>query len=345
MELPAILTDLKPDSILVFQDSALRRDHCDRMIKEIARQFHGCNIEAMELVGGEETKSIQSIERIWQQFQASNLTRSSLVFAAGGGTIMDAVGFAASTFKRGMNWVAVPTTLLGMVDAAWGGKTGINWGGIKNTIGSFHLPLTVWSEGDWLETLPEIEIWNGWMEMAKHGLIHGGKVWLDLVSIDRPTTIAKRDLHAQSVISAELKQSVVAKDPQESGRRKVLNFGHTMAHSLEALSHVTADKRPIPHGIAVGWGMCYSLEVSMNRLGTNHSEMSDAVERIRFWLEEAGVGKKPSFSTEAIWAKMIQDKKNRKDQVLEVLLDAVGLPRWDVPVDRSEFVRIWDRLH
>lgn len=345
MTYPDIDAKIRPDRILVIRDSALSSEHCVNLVTEISKHHADCTVGTLVIEGGEGVKSLQHLEMIWRQLLSSHMSRSSWVFAVGGGTLTDLVGLAASTFKRGVNWVAVPTTLLGMVDAAWGGKTGINWGGIKNVLGTFHPPLVVWNEAQWLETLPEIEIWNGWMEMVKHSLIDSGEAWSNLASQDHPTKLSASALHGLAVSSARIKQDIVAQDPHETGRRKVLNFGHTLAHALEALSHEASGERPLPHGMAVGWGMCFSLELSSHRLRERSPELDEAGKQIRCWLEQTGFGEQPKFSPDLIWEKMQQDKKNRQGEVLDVLLNSMGHPRWDVVVDRADFVRIWDRLH
>lgn len=344
MQFPQLSTPLRPDRIVMFCDHNLKPEHVETACVAIENAHPRVALELFELSAGEALKCIEGISLIWKTLVSVDASRSTLVVALGGGSVTDAVGFAASTFKRGLPWVAAPTTLLGLVDAAWGGKTGINWGDLKNIVGTFHLPAGVWTDPVWLETLPELEVWNGWMEMVKHALVFDPRVWADLVQI-HPDQIPKPDLFKMAMASAAIKNSIVTSDPLENGQRKWLNFGHTIGHAIEAMGQEGPSSQLIPHGISVGWGMRFSIQWSLSLHNHEDPAMVEADSALSQWLSRAGFGDKPSFRTDLLWDKIIHDKKNRAGQVLEVRLEKIGKAEWDVNLDRRDFVRIWDRLH
>lgn len=344
MKFAQLSSPLKPDKILVFSAHGLKPDHVESACVAIEKQFPLTHLELLAVNGGESLKGLEGVGLIWKSMIEEEASRSTLIVAIGGGALTDAIGFAASTFKRGLPWVAVPTTLLGMVDAAWGGKTGINWGDLKNIVGTFHPPLSVWIESEWLETLPDLEIWNGWMEMVKHGLIHDPQAWADLAQF-HPLEVKKPELFRMAKVSATIKNQIVTADPFERGQRKLLNLGHTTGHAIEASSQEGNNPQPIPHGISVGWGMRFSIRWSLSKLNRADPDLEKADSKLNEWLEAAGYGDKPQFRTDVLWEKILQDKKNSDGKVLEVMLEGIGKAKWDVPLERREFVRIWDRLH
>lgn len=182
----------------------------------------------------EESKTLASVERIWQWLIEQQADRQDIVHAIGGGTLLDTVGFAAATYKRGIRWISEPTTLLSMVDAGTGGKTGVNYGGVKNAVGCFWPPEEVIIRMDYLDTLPGEEILSGYAEMVKHKLIdHRTIDHLPFIGqLPEPFSLTEEDIHH----SIAIKQYYVEQDPTEQGIRKALNLGHTIGHALEALS-------------------------------------------------------------------------------------------------------------
>jgi 3-dehydroquinate synthase len=279
------------------------------------------------LEGGEGLKSWMGMEHIWAAMERVGVGRGQTVAAVGGGTVTDAVGFAASTWKRGVPTVLMPTTLVGMVDAAHGGKTALNFHGYKNILGTHHPPQAVIVIPEWLESLPEHELRSGWFELVKHALISSPQAWDRVAAVHTPTLHAILPLIADS---CDIKRAIVEKDPFESGLRKVLNFGHTVGHALEAWSH--AKGTPIPHGICVGHGMRWVLQWGSPELAL---EIDPHLKR---WLS----AETPSAAAAEVWPWMVQDKKNSGREVREVVLDAVGAPRWDVPLTESEFLEAWE---
>lgn len=204
-----------------------------------------------------EIKSLHHAEELYLQFLSWNLDRSSLVVGLGGGEVTDLVGFAASTFKRGLDFILIPTTLLAQVDAAIGGKTAVDLGGIKNVVGTFALPRAVLIDPKFLLDLPEEEILNGLAEVVKHGLIASVELFSFLE--ENWSALQKRDLVALERIieeSIRLKMEVVLADPRERGLRRILNFGHTFGHALEKSCRVS-------HGLAVVWGITIEVKLSI----------------------------------------------------------------------------------
>ncbi len=335
-----LISTLRPDVVIFVADSNLPPpllEHWRLGILAATNIPH----HTINLPGGESIKRTDTLELLWTGWQAQGVTRSSLVVALGGGTVTDVVGLAASTFKRGLSWCAVPTTLLGMVDAAIGGKTAINFGLVKNLIGTFHPPIAVFTDAQWFSSLQPIELWNGWMEMAKHALIHSQASW-DAMRRDSPLTMDGNALRDLAIASGQIKSAIVQQDPQEKGLRKTLNFGHTVGHALEACTMAGPNDAQLPHGMAVGWGMLCALHWSENRWGCPGAAEARVV--IRGWLTAAGWGAKPAITPSAVWEKMQHDKKNRSGEVLEVGLRAIGEACWDERITATAFTTAWTAI-
>lgn len=208
---------------------------------------------------GDENKNLDSLSYIWQEMSNKGATRSSLLINLGGGVVTDMGAFAACTFKRGIAFINIPTTLLGAVDAAIGGKTGINFNGLKNEIGSFKPADAVIISTTFLVTLPIEEIKSGYAEMIKHAMISDSRTLTDLLKTD----INAIDPNAMLKLveeSTKVKKAIVEKDPEEKGLRKALNFGHTVGHAFESLA--LERKSPISHGYAVAYGMVVETVIS-----------------------------------------------------------------------------------
>ena len=257
---------------------------------------------------GEPAKSLEVVTRLWDEL---GLGRDGRIVAVGGGTTLDAAGFTAATYLRGVDWVAVPTTLVGQVDAAIGGKTGIDLARGKNLVGAFHLPCEVAVDPDLLATLPERERRQGMAEVVKTGLLAGRPLW---------------ELPEEEMVRAcaAFKCAIVLSDPTERGRRAILNLGHTFAHALEAASGYT-----LPHGDAVALGLLAALRLS--------GQPTDVVEEI---LAPRAV----AVDREAAWAALGRDKKGRAGRPRLVLLRAPGDPTWGVERPEAEIRAALDEL-
>ena len=202
----------------------------------------------LELENGENNKNFNSVLKVWKFLNHNNLKTNDILFILGGGMLTDLAGFAASTYKRGIEFVFLPTTLLAMADAAIGGKTGFNYQFLKNNIGTFTLPKAVFIDTIFLKTLPKREIDSGIAEVYKHGIIGDVNLWDYLKE-----NTEKLDYHRLIKSSYKLKLEIVNKDPHEKGLRKKLNFGHTIGHAIE--SYLLNSNSPTLHGFAIAKGM------------------------------------------------------------------------------------------
>jgi 3-dehydroquinate synthase len=271
----------------------------------------------LSLAVSEQKKSLETVQQIWDFLFAHGITRRGLLICIGGGILTDLGGFAAATYKRGIDYINVPTTLLAMIDASTGGKTGINYGGLKNSIGCFAPPIETLIWTGWLETLPTKEVLSGFGEMLKMGLIVND-LWGALMRYDLDTMPidSLQPLIAQCV---EAKERIVATDPKEEGLRKVLNFGHTFGHALEEKS-----LGAIPHGYVVVYGMIAELYLSVTKLGCSKEPLQQLT---HLMLHYYGKPNCKCSDREALIALMQQDKKNeRTAQINCTLIQHIGSP-------------------
>ncbi len=284
---------------------------------------YGLNCEnAIEILikPGEQHKNLQTVQRIWKTLMKHHVDRNALLINLGGGVITDLGGFAASSYKRGIKFINIPTTLLAMVDAAIGGKTGIDFGGAKNQIGTFAEAEDVLVDPVFLSTLPRREILSGWAEMLKYGFI-----------VDANLLKSNLEDHQQYINRAgEIKREIVAQDPMEKGLRKILNFGHTLGHAIE--SHCMTTEYPLLHGEAVALGMAGALWLSVKHFGLDEQVLNDYEKKLPVLLSEAEIALTDA-DVEPIMGYLAHDKKNKGEKPQFVLLEAVGKPVWDVEVD------------
>lgn len=269
---------------------------------------------------GEQHKNLQTVQRIWKTLMKHHADRNALLINLGGGVLTDLGGFAASTYKRGIKFVNVPTTLLAMVDAAIGGKTGIDFGGAKNQVGTFAEAESVLVDPVFLSTLPRREVLSGLAEMLKYGFISDAN--LLKVNLENYQQFIDR--------CGEIKRDIVAKDPTEKGLRKVLNFGHTIGHAIE--SHSLTTKSPLLHGEAVAVGVAAALWLSVKQLGLDQRVLQDYEQQLPMLLSEAEIPLSEA-DIDPILGYLIHDKKTHGEKPQFVLLEAVGKPVWDVEVE------------
>jgi len=215
-----------------------------------------------QLEDGEAAKSLAMAEELWKWLTEHDATRKALLINIGGGTVCDLGGFVAATYLRGIDYINIPTTLLAMVDASIGGKTGINLGGLKNRVGAFYPPKAVLTDMRYLETLPTEEILSGYGEILKCGLLEGRAVFARAAQSLEDFMNGSQEAVSMEVIASAraYKEHIVASDPREDGLRKVLNFGHTAGHALEEKTHAK-------HGYCVMWGMIIEVYLSVIKLG------------------------------------------------------------------------------
>ena len=292
----------------------------------------GEQIEILELEPGEDTKSIEVLAQLWDAMRALGLDRNSLVINLGGGVICDLGGFAASTYMRGIDFVNFPTSLLAMVDASLGSKTGINFGGYKNRIGLFADPLMVGIIPNFLQSLPADELASGWAEMLKHGLIADFNHYQDLIRRKPKAENLNKELIEHSV---SLKAKVVKEDKKEGGQRKILNFGHSVGHALESYYHQAG--MAISHGHAVALGMQVELALSATYAGLGSQEASSMIAA----LKQFYAFPKVEIEAEVFHQLLAGDKKNRGGQLRLVLLAEPGKAVYDVEVPAES---IWSSL-
>ncbi len=277
---------------------------------------------AVEIVikAGERHKNLQTVQRIWRTLMKQHADRNALLINLGGGVVTDLGGFAASTYKRGIKFVNVPTTLLAMVDAAIGGKTGIDFGDGKNQIGTFAEAEEVIIDPVFLETLPQREICSGLAEMLKYGFVADSNL----------LNVSLENYQQYITHCGEIKREIVMQDPTEKGLRKVLNFGHTLGHAIE--SHCLTTDYPLLHGEAVALGMLGALWLSVKQLGLDEKVLQNFEKQLPMVLSET----ETSFSEsdiEPILGYLVHDKKNKDEKPQLVLLEAVGKPVWDVEIE------------
>lgn len=294
--------------------------------------------QSIVIKAGDTNKTLDSLAEVWTALSQGGATRHSLMINLGGGMVTDLGGFAASTFKRGIDFINIPTTLLAMVDASVGGKTGINFGGLKNEIGVFSDSKFVIINTQFLDTLDHDNIYSGYAEMLKHGLISDNKHWAELVGFN----LAQPDLaQLQRMVSESIKvkERIVTEDPHEHGIRKALNLGHTVGHALE--SFAMKHGRPVLHGYAVAYGMVCELYLSARKTGFPTDKMHQTV---RFILDHYGRLPYTCDDYPELLELMRHDKKNTSGIINFTLLGGIGDIRINQTATKEEIEEALDFL-
>lgn len=326
--LPAFLENHAFTAVAVLVDSHTQK-FCYPSLKKYLPKHTLIRIKA-----GEEQKHLQTCETIWEALTRANFDRHGLVLNLGGGVIGDMGGFCAATYKRGIAFAQLPTTLLAQVDASVGGKLGIDFHGFKNHIGVFKLPEAVLIDPAFLQTLPERELRSGFAEVIKHCLIADAAMWEEI----RRRDLAEQDLPGLVAHSVAVKQNVVEQDPTEKGLRKILNFGHTLGHAVETY-FLTQPRKRLLHGEAIAVGMITEAYLAHQKKMIQSSLLAEIEEYIfsvygKVSLAEADI--------EPIIMLTLQDKKNQGKQVRMALLDGPGRCAFDIPVTRAEMRQALD---
>jgi 3-dehydroquinate synthase len=289
-------------------------------------------------IGATDThKTLESLAHVWEELGRMGGTRHTLLINIGGGMVTDLGGFAASTFKRGINYINIPTTLLAMVDASVGGKTGINFRGLKNEIGVFNNAATVILSTQFLRTLDHENILSGYAEMLKHGLISNEAMWAELMHFNlSDEALDLASLQCMLADSVAVKQRIVTEDPLEHGIRKALNLGHTVGHAFEsfALSHA-----PILHGYAVAYGLVCELYLSTVKTGFPTDKMRQTVSFIH-----EHYGRMPITCDDypTLFEFMTHDKKNTAGSINFTLLGGIGDIRINQTATKEEIYEALD---
>ena len=281
-------------------------------------------------------KNLDTLSQVWQALSNGGATRHSLMINLGGGMVTDLGGFAASTFKRGIDFINIPTTLLAMVDASVGGKTGINFGGLKNEIGVFSDSRFVIINTQFLDTLDHDNICSGYAEMLKHGLISDERTWAELVTFDLDTPDLSQ-LQRMLAESIKVKERIVEADPHEHGIRKALNLGHTMGHAFE--SFAMRRGTPILHGYAVAYGLISELYMSARKTAFPTDRMHQTV---RFIRENYGTFNITCDDYPTLIELMRHDKKNTSGIINFTLLGNVGDIRINQTANEEEIKEALD---
>lgn len=320
-DLRHFLTQRKYSKILVLVDENTQQACYSRIAESLPA--HG----VLAVDSGEENKVLGTCEAIWQTMTDEKLDRHSVLIILGGGVLGDMGGFCAATYKRGIEFILIPTTLLAQADASIGGKLGIDFNNFKNHIGVFKQPALTLLHADFLKTLPEQELRSGFAEVIKHALISDKNLW---------DTIRAKDLKSQewdSLLkqSAEFKCSVIEKDPYEKGLRKILNAGHTVGHALE--SYFLASGNKVLHGEAVAAGLIAEAYIAFKKNMLDESSLKEISDYI---VKIFGKLTIPENALPEIATRCLQDKKNNGNSVLGVLPDRIGNATWDVEISLAE---------
>ena len=321
-ELAIALSESDHDRLFVLVDECTK-EKCWNKIKVF---YSLKNAHVITIKPSDSNKTLESISHVWKELGNNGGTRHSCLVNLGGGMVTDLGGFAASTFKRGINFINIPTTLLSMVDASVGGKTGINFNGLKNEIGTFCNANFVLLCTDFLTTLDSANLLSGYAEMLKHGLISNidmlaGRLNFDVCHIqDKEQRLQLSRMISDSV---EVKKNIVEKDPKENGIRKALNLGHTFGHALESWS---LKRTPVLHGYAVAWGLVCELYLSHVITGFPIDTMRQTVDYIR---NHYGIPPVTCDDYHELIDLMRHDKKNRGESINFTLLAEVGDIRLD----------------
>ena len=323
--------ECKADRIFILNDKTTHQ-LCLPVIKDYD-YLQGAEVITIE--AGDTNKTLDSVVHVWSELQRLGATRHSLLINLGGGMVTDLGAFAASTFKRGISIINIPTTLLSMVDASVGGKTGFNFGGLKNEIGVFRNADCVILDTVFLKTMDEENILSGYAEMLKHGLISTEAHWAELMNFDieHPNLKELGDLVAKSV---QVKERIVTEDPTEKGIRKALNLGHTVGHAFESLA---LQRKPILHGYAVAWGLVCELYLSVAKTGFPVEKMRQMT---RFIFDHYGRMPITCDDYPTLLELMTHDKKNIGTSINFTLMGGIGDIRINQTATKEEIEEALD---
>lgn len=307
--------------ILVITDENTAK-HCYQKIKSALPKH-----EVIQIVSGENNKNIETCLLLWEKMTAANLDRHSAIINLGGGVIGDMGGFCAATYKRGINFIQIPTTLLSQVDASVGGKLGIDFQSFKNHIGVFKIPNSALIDPTFLETLPKNELRSGFAEVIKHCLIADAKMW----DIIKGYTFEHQDFKSLITHSVAIKSKITEADPTEQGLRKILNFGHTLGHAIETFYLGTPSH--LLHGEAIAIGIVTEAYLAFKNGKLTENEL---IEIRNYILANYGLVKIDPIDFEKIINLTTHDKKNKGDNVRFSLLNGIGNCDFDIVINQGE---------
>ena len=332
-DLQAFFASMSYDKLFILTDTNTQ-EKCYPLIKDIPALQ---DTPVITVQAGDTHKDIEQVAYIWSRLSNEGASRNSLLVNLGGGMITDMGGFAGATFKRGLRTVNIPTTLMASVDAAVGGKTGINFNGLKNEVGSFYPPECVFIDCEFLRTLDRDNLLSGYAEMIKHALISSMDIYASVLLFDLDAKIDYAFLNRMVAQSVAVKERIVEEDPKEHGIRKALNFGHTIGHAYESLSF--KKDRPLLHGHAVAAGIVSELYLSHKVCGFPMEKLSQVV----YYLKEYY----PAFvfdckDYDTLYELMTHDKKNEAGIINFTLLSQVGDVQINQQVSKEKILESLD---
>lgn len=332
LDIETVLSEIAHDHLFILTDENTKK-LCQPLLSDIPALKKARHIS---IKADDKNKTLEAIADVWTYLSQNHASRKSLMINLGGGMVTDLGGFAASTFKRGIHYINIPTTLLGAVDAAVGGKTGINFNGLKNEIGVFNPAYAVIVNAEFFKTLDQRNLLSGYAEMLKHGLISSEQEWKNLLKFN----FEKIDYNSLTQLvgeSVSIKERVVTEDPFEKGIRKALNLGHTVGHAFESLSF--EEDRPVMHGYAVAWGLVCELYLSFKQTGFPQDKLSQTIEFIR---RNYGTFTFTCKQYDRLHELMTHDKKNEDGIINFTLLGEIGDIRINQQATKEEIFEALD---
>jgi 3-dehydroquinate synthase len=334
LELNGYIKSQKPSTIFILVDTNTHDDCLPQFLEQL--ESGDIVVEVMEMPNGEDHKTIDICMGVWEALSEYNADRKSLMINLGGGVVTDLGGFVASTYMRGIDYINIPTSLLAMVDASVGGKTGVDLGALKNHVGVINEGVMVGVDTSYLGTLPQNEMVSGFAEMLKHGLIYDKTYWETLTHLENLDISDLDQLIYDSVI---IKNKVVSEDPTEQGLRKILNFGHTLGHAIESYFLEHLEKTTLLHGEAIAIGMILEAYLSTKVCALSISDFETISNGILKTFTKVPISKDDQNK---IITLLKHDKKNSHGVVKFVLLDAIGKPKIDCVVSNELILEAFD---
>jgi len=328
-ELTKYISGTKPSMIFILVDSNTHNNCLNIFLQQLETNV---TIEVIEMEAGEEHKNIETCSGIWETLSELGADRKSLLINLGGGVVTDLGGFVASTFKRGINYINVPTSLLAMVDASVGGKCGVDLGNLKNQIGVINQPAMVLIDSNYLSTLPANEMRSGLAEILKHGLIANEAYWEKATNLEALTL---EDLDSLIIESIEIKSKIVQEDPTEQSIRKTLNYGHTLGHAIESYFLTDPNKITLLHGEAIAAGMIMATHLSFKICGFPEKKLNNITKKINELFPKINL---LESDYELVLDLLKFDKKNSHGNINFVLLKDIGEAKLDVIVPNDQLI-------
>lgn len=333
LKLKEYLVESRPSIIFILVDTHTHTNCLQLFLQQLATTV---TIEIIEMEAGEVHKNIETCSGVWETLSELGGDRKSVLINLGGGVVTDLGGFVASTFKRGISYINVPTTLLAMVDASVGGKCGVDLGNLKNQIGVINQPEMVLIDANYLPTLPANEMRSGLAEILKHGLIANETYWHKATNLE---SLTLEDLDSLITESINIKSQIVTEDPTEKKIRKTLNYGHTLGHAIEShfLTHI--EKTTLLHGEAIAAGMIMATYLSYKLCGFPEGKLKNITKKINDIFPKINLVQE---DYEKVISLLKFDKKNSHGKIYFVLLKDIGVPKLDVIVANTELIEAMD---